>query len=59
MKKLTVLNVVLGIVFSAFSSVSFAGEWQEQFAARLPEYGHRNWIVIADFTYLRQSADGI
>lgn len=59
MKKLTVLNVVLGILLTAFASVSFAGEWQEQLEAKLPEYGHRNWIVIADSAYPKQSADGI
>jgi len=26
---------------------------------RLPEYGHRNWIIIADAAYPKQSAPGI
>lgn len=33
--------------------------WQSRFNSALPEYGHRNWIVIADSAYPKQSARGI
>jgi hypothetical protein len=33
--------------------------WQQKLAERIPLYGHRNWIVIADSAYPAQSRDGI
>jgi D-ribose pyranose/furanose isomerase RbsD len=33
--------------------------WQSHFNSVLSEYGHRNWIVIADSAYPKQSASGI
>jgi L-fucose mutarotase/ribose pyranase (RbsD/FucU family) len=33
--------------------------WQQIVAERLPLYGHRNWIVIADSAYPAQSRAGI
>lgn len=33
--------------------------WQKVLAERLPAYGHRNWIVIADSAYPAQAKDGI
>jgi RbsD / FucU transport protein family len=33
--------------------------WVEVLRARIPSYGHRNWIVIADSAYPAQSKDGI
>ena len=33
--------------------------WQSRFNSVLSEYGHRNWIVIADSAYPKQSAPGI
>jgi L-fucose mutarotase/ribose pyranase (RbsD/FucU family) len=33
--------------------------WRQLVADRLPEYGHRNWIVIADSAYPAQSKPGI
>jgi hypothetical protein len=34
-------------------------DWRELLARRLPAYGHRNWIVIADAAYPSQSRPGI
>ena len=34
-------------------------KWQSRLDTVLPEYGHRNWIVIADAAYPKQSAAGI
>lgn len=36
-----------------------ANNWKEVVAQRLPLYGHRNWIVIADSAYPAQSSPGI
>lgn len=33
--------------------------WRTRFAEELPTLGHRNWIVIADSAYPKQSAPGI
>ena len=33
--------------------------WQKTLQERIPLYGHRNWIVIADSAYPAQSRDGI
>jgi L-fucose mutarotase/ribose pyranase (RbsD/FucU family) len=33
--------------------------WKETLTARLPLYGHRNWIVVTDAAYPAQSSPGI
>ena len=33
--------------------------WQQRLHERIPLYGHRNWVVIADSAYPAQSRDGI
>jgi hypothetical protein len=33
--------------------------WEKIFDARLPLFGHRNWIVVADSAYPAQSSPGI
>lgn len=33
--------------------------WKDTLNARLPLYGHRNWIVVADSAYPDQSSPGI
>jgi len=33
--------------------------WEEVLVDRLPLYGHRNWVVIADSAYPAQSREGI
>jgi hypothetical protein len=33
--------------------------WEEVLVDRLPLYGHRNWVVIADSAYPAQSSDGV
>lgn len=33
--------------------------WQKVLADRIPAYGHRNWIVVADSAYPAQAKDGI
>src|SRR5207302_596662 len=36
-----------------------APSWQQAVTERIPLYGHRNWIVIADSAYPAQSSPGI
>jgi hypothetical protein len=36
-----------------------AGNWKQILAERIPLYGHRNWIVVADSAYPAQSSAGI
>jgi L-fucose mutarotase/ribose pyranase (RbsD/FucU family) len=38
---------------------AWAADWERLLADRLPFYGHRNWIVIADSAYPAQARDGI
>jgi hypothetical protein len=33
--------------------------WEEVLVDRLPLYGHRNWVVIADSAYPAQSSEGV
>ena len=35
------------------------GSWVETLRSRIPFYGHRNWIVVADSAYPAQSREGI
>lgn len=66
--------VIVGLVFRAVSSAQSAhpegpaqgghegreqGAWVQVLKERLPLYGHRNWIVIADSAFPDQSRDGI
>ncbi len=43
-----------------FTAIAFAAPpWADTFTGRIPTYGHRNWIVIADSAYPAQARDGI
>ena len=33
--------------------------WRDRLASELPAFGHRNWIVVADAAYPKQSAPGL
>ena len=33
--------------------------WESKLSERIPLYGHRNWIVIADSAYPAQAREGI
>jgi L-fucose mutarotase/ribose pyranase (RbsD/FucU family) len=39
--------------------MSFAEQWEVELEKRLPLFGHRNWIVVADAAYPAQSNPGI
>ncbi|MGA2047731.1 MAG: RbsD/FucU domain-containing protein [Terracidiphilus sp.] len=38
---------------------SGTADWEHQLSVRLPQFGHRNWIVVADAAYPSQSSPGI
>ncbi|MBV9085429.1 MAG: hypothetical protein JOZ62_22360 [Acidobacteriaceae bacterium] len=44
---------------NAWAESSEQSDWKEIVRQRLPLYGHRNWIVIADSAYPDQSREGI
>lgn len=46
------------ITFSCVTTSAAAG-WKQTLDEQLPMLGHRNWIVIADAAYPKQSAAGI
>jgi hypothetical protein len=53
---------LLGIVASVLASAAACADetdWQQHLSERLPQLGHRNWIVIADAAYPLQSREGI
>lgn len=39
--------------------MSVAEQWKVELEKRLPLFGHRNWIVVADAAYPAQSSPGI
>jgi hypothetical protein len=51
----------LGVLFALAGVCSAAGgsDWKTVLLDRLPLYGHRNWIVVADSAYPAQTATGI
>jgi hypothetical protein len=57
------LAPLAGIEFAAaprrLQAQDGAGSWLATLQKRLPEYGHRNWVVIADSAYPLQSNPGI
>lgn len=61
------MQLRLFLLFTGFTALTAvlsgadvsAGRWQTVLQERLPLYGHRNWIVIADSAYPAQSRDGI
>lgn len=49
---------ISALLFIAMCGCQSQG-WKGRFQSVLPEYGHRNWIVVADSAYPMQSAPGI
>ena len=41
------------------ADLEMSAKWEDILKERLPLYGHRNWIVIADSAYPAQSSDGV
>jgi hypothetical protein len=51
--------MLLGVCCADSISVPGVSDWKAVLMDRLPLYGHRNWIVIADSAYPAQTAPGI
>jgi hypothetical protein len=57
---LQALPVALLLTVSAgVAEISPGHDWRRVVTERLPLYGHRNWIVVADSAYPAQSTPGI
>lgn len=54
-----VVSALLCLAPSASAQSPAAQSWVQILRQRLPVYGHRNWIVIADSAYPAQSRDGV
>ena len=66
MSKLVIAPLVVALLLitgwqkaARSASKAAAPSWQQAVAERVPLYGHRNWIVIADSAYPAQSSAGI
>ncbi len=57
--KLAALLLLSTVMSLQTASPTDLSNWQRVVQERLPEYGHRNWIVIADSAYPSQSKPGI
>ncbi len=53
------LVALMFAVLPASAQISPGHEWRRVVAERLPLYGHRNWIVIADSAYPAQTSPGV
>jgi D-ribose pyranose/furanose isomerase RbsD len=52
-------TALLALALLAIPPSGFANDWESKLKAELPQLGHRNWIVVADAAYPKQSAPGI
>ena len=52
-------TTLFALALIAIPSFAFANDWESKLKAELPKLGHRNWIVVADAAYPKQSAPGI
>lgn len=52
-------NITIAVLILTVMSFSGCRTWQSRIDSVLPEYGHRNWIVVADSAYPKQSSPGI
>ncbi|MDQ8180328.1 RbsD/FucU domain-containing protein [Pelagicoccus sp. SDUM812005] len=51
--------VILSLLTLSGCNEPQSPDWKSEFGERLHEFGHRNWIVVADSAYPKQSAAGI
>jgi hypothetical protein len=63
-KRLVAVPIALGLLLGGWQPTAQTASpaspaWQKALAERVPLYGHRNWIVIADSAYPAQSGAGI
>jgi hypothetical protein len=53
------MTMRLAGVLLLLASSAYGADWEQVLTERLPLYGHRNWIVIADSAYPAQAREGI
>jgi hypothetical protein len=53
------MKILLAALFCTMVSLGADANWQKILADRIPSYGHRNWIVVADSAYPAQAKEGI
>jgi len=57
------VNLLARILCTVALAMPAAGgdmtDWKQELAERIPLYGHRNWIVVADSAYPAQARGGI
>ncbi len=53
------MKIFLAFLLCAVAGMAADKTWQEVLAERVPVYGHRNWIVVADSAYPEQAREGI
>lgn len=62
MKACTARQVIVAaltcLLATLLSGCVSTGNWRRKLDTELPAFGHRNWIVIADSAYPKQSAGG-
>lgn len=54
-----ILPALICLLAALFSGCVSTGNWHGRVDTELPAFGHRNWIVITDSAYPKQSAAGI
>lgn len=66
MKKITYILLIISIISCQQQSKEVKiindveqKKWEQQLDEILPNYGHRNWIIVADMAYPEQSKEGI
>jgi L-fucose mutarotase/ribose pyranase (RbsD/FucU family) len=53
------MKLFAAFLLCAIAAMGADKTWQQVLAERVPIYGHRNWIVIADSAYPDQAREGI
>jgi hypothetical protein len=57
------ISLLAGILLSVVLAMPVVGgdlsDWKKELAEKIPLYGHRNWIVVADSAYPAQARGGI
>jgi D-ribose pyranose/furanose isomerase RbsD len=56
---LSVLLLLAGILHAQTNHTLPTSDWRKTFDQRLPVYGHRNWIIVADAAFPAYSNGGI
>ena len=53
------MKIFLAFLLCVAVAMAADKPWQQVLSERLPVYGHRNWIVVADSAYPEQAREGI